>query len=543
LLGSLKQGDRAADQEPAMTIASLSHRLRLLLRGERGMALPTALFAMVASVGVASAAVVASVDVQQGTKRDSGSKNAIAAADAGASVARMRLIRHQSSLGVTNPCVGPNGEAQAPSGGWCPATTPVSIGDATYTYRFSAAGTECGEYDLCLISTGTADGVSRRVEITFDNSYLAGAPGSDDEEGGDEDGGDDEGSSGDTSEQEDGWTGGVAVSEGLIGEETITFSGNADIQVGVGTNGNLVSSGNASICGDIRVGVGKKWTKSGNAKQCSGYAQTQGNQVLPPVSSFMPSDIATNNSNYRLVKCVSTNNPVGCQSDTYAGGKWNSTTPWNPTTRAISASGNTTLTFGGGNYWICSISLSGNSQIIMADGAHVRFFFDTPENCNNTTQINMTGNNSIAATGYQPDDDQFDIPGFYLLGSPTWASSINLSGNHSTANEFVIYGPNTAINISGNATHKGMIAGKSIAMSGNGKIENDDGFLLQPELNPWHALEEAAKKAKEDAEQGGGDQGGTGGDTGSTGIAFYTPQHYVECTGIPVSSEAPNADC
>jgi len=58
-------------------------RLSLLLRSERGMALPTALFAMIASFGLASAAVLSSIDVQQGSSRDSGSKNAIAAADAG----------------------------------------------------------------------------------------------------------------------------------------------------------------------------------------------------------------------------------------------------------------------------------------------------------------------------------------------------------------------------------------------------------------------------------------------------------------------------
>lgn len=95
------------------------------------MALPTALFAMVPSLGLA-----------------------------GASAARMRLIRHQVSLNGQSPCVGPNGEAQIPSGGRCPAASPVSIGDAIYTYRFSAAGACCAGYALCPVSTGTADGVS-----------------------------------------------------------------------------------------------------------------------------------------------------------------------------------------------------------------------------------------------------------------------------------------------------------------------------------------------------------------------------------------------
>ena len=60
---------------------SIRERLVTLIRSERGMALPTAIFAMIASMGFASAAILASVDVQQGSTLDAGSKKAIAAAD------------------------------------------------------------------------------------------------------------------------------------------------------------------------------------------------------------------------------------------------------------------------------------------------------------------------------------------------------------------------------------------------------------------------------------------------------------------------------
>ena len=86
-----------------------------------------------------------------------------------------------------------------------------------------------------------------------------------------------------------------------------------------------------------------------------------------------------------------------------------------------------------------------------------------------------------------------------------------------------------------------MIAGKMINMSGNRKIENDGGFLLQPELNPWHNLEEAAKKEKEAAENEGGDDEGGDDEGGDTGVLYYTPQHYVECTGT--AAWPPNANC
>ena len=74
-------------------LRSFRLRFALLVESERGMALPVAMLATVASLGLAGAAVMSTVDVQQGTKRDGGSKSAIAAADAGASLARLRLNR------------------------------------------------------------------------------------------------------------------------------------------------------------------------------------------------------------------------------------------------------------------------------------------------------------------------------------------------------------------------------------------------------------------------------------------------------------------
>jgi hypothetical protein len=488
---------------------SICRRLRLLTgRSEQGIALPTALFATIAALALGGVAVMSSIDVQHGTTRDSGSKSAIAAADAGANVATMRLKRDSAELASASCLDG----AEAEAGGWCPPVTGT-VGGAEYSYQVSAAGTACGEFALCVVASGTAKGVTRRVEITFNEG--PGGSGS-------------SGSGGSTESGESGGSssGGGGV-EGMIGQDGIDLSGNADIRVGIGTNGDIVSSGNTSICGDIRHGIGKQWTTSGNASQCSGYEVTEGNQDLPPVSSFMPSDIATHNSNNRITVCSSPGNPPECEADTY-NGQWSSTAPFNSSNRRITLAGNTTLTVGGGDYWVCSISLSGNSELIMAAGAHVRFFFDTPENCGVTTQISLSGNNRISATGYQPGESQFDMPGFYLLGSPTIATQVDLSGNYSTTDEFVIYGPNTNINISGNATFKGVVAGKRIAMSGNGKFEQDAGFELEPSLNPWESSSSEPS-------------GGSTEPTEPDGAPYYTAQYYVECSGP--ASPAPDAGC
>ncbi|HET8863545.1 MAG TPA: hypothetical protein VFM94_09880 [Solirubrobacterales bacterium] len=526
------------------------------------MALPTALLATTASLALGGAAVMSTVDVQRGSKRDNGSKSAIAAADAGANVAMMRLNRHAILLNNEKPCLKLNGKGEFEAGtapasepAWC-APVEGEVGDASYTYRVSAYNSGAGAVDV--VSTGKANEVTRRIELSLDESNLWTGVTKEDLIKKELELAEKKGTSSSElkqlqeklkkAQEEVSKSGGIA---GLVGREGIVSSGNADIKVGVATNGNLTTSGNTSICGSIQVGIGKKWEKTGNASQCSGYSVTQGTMELPAVSSFMPSNIATQNSNGRITACAKKNPLPECQKDTY-NGSWSSTDPFNPTNRSISLSGNTILTLGGSDYWVCSIQLSGNSKLIMAKGAHVRFFFDTPEHCGTSNQISMSGNNEITATGYQPSLGQFDVPGFYLLGSKTYASQVSLSGNSSTTNEFVIYAPESTINVSGNATFKGIIAGKQINWSGNGKIEQDKGFTIPPEITSKGGDETVVKTLEGETTNKEVEikkleeelliikQQLEGVSSGRT----YNASAYVECSGGAVSSgQQPNAGC
>ena len=106
--------------------------------------------------------------------------------------------------------------------------------------------------------------------------------------------------------------------------DEVEIDNNADARVGVGTNGDIYVHNNGNVCGNIRHGIGKKATFENNGTQCAGYAKPKATWTLPPVSSFMPTDIATNNSNYRLAHLHENSpikTPVGCQTDTY-NGKW-----------------------------------------------------------------------------------------------------------------------------------------------------------------------------------------------------------------------------
>lgn len=455
-----------------------------LARNESGIALPTAMLATVAALALAGAAVTSTVNVQQSSHRDSDSKSAIGVADAGANVALLRLGRDSGEL-AENSCL----SGSSPEGnGWCSPVTG-EVGGGEYSYQLSEAGIACGESSgLCVVSTGIAGGVTRRVEVTFTQSSGSGS----------------------------GEGGGEGGPEGLIGDGDIDIEENADVRVSVGTNGRVYVHNNGNVCGNIRHGVGEPPTDFyDNGTQCSGYTETEENVDLPSVASFMPSDIAENNSNYRLVNCVSENSPEGCEEDTYSG-KWKSNVPWNPETRTISTFNNASLTLGGGDYFICKLELSNNSHLIMAKDALVRIFFDTPENCglsNGEKQIYISNNANITSTGYQPGEEKYSVPGLYVQGSTSIETTVEWKNNSGT-NELFLYAPNSHIELQNNAVFVGTVAGKTIHVANNVVIRQDDGFDLPDDQDPWPENE---------------------------GPPVYTAQYYVECSGEPTPT--PDAGC
>lgn len=396
------------------------------------MALPTAIFAMMASFGLASAAVLSSVDAQRGTKRDQDSKRAIAAADAAASMALLRLNRFQNSLTEATPCVGPGGELQSASGGWCPATPSEGVGGATFSYSVSAFEDDA---ELSVIAVGASGEVSRRIEVGL-ISYNGKN---------------------------------VFFNDKLIGENDIVMEGTPHIETSVGTNGSIESDGTGTICGNVRHGTGQ--TVPEGQPKCGGDI-TEGDVNLPPVGA--PEDIATNNDNCRLEDP----RPEGCNGvDTYTKQR-TSTNPWDPKTRTINIAQNAALTMGGERYLVCGLTIN-SGQLIMAANAHVQIFIDTPENCGlspGATQVRLTGNAEIKSTGYNPDEENYVVPEIYVLGSPTISTSIDLGGNAQSTNELMLYAPYSDITISGNATWIGMMAGSSLRMNGGPTLKSDPGI-------------------------------------------------------------------
>jgi hypothetical protein len=397
--------------------------IRDLRRNERGVAVPTALMALIASFALGSVAVMSTVDVQQGTKRDHDSKEAIAAADAGANIALLRLNRFLPYLSATHPCVGPNGESQTAVSGWCPSTAAEPVGGATYSYMVSAY-TPNGEIDV--VSVGNSGTVSRRISVAL-KTYSGKN---------------------------------VFADERVIGQDDIVVNGNPRINTDIGTNGSIAGKGNPTICGNDRHGPGKE----APTPSCDGE-KSEGEKDLPEITP--PANVETENDNCRLAQNC-TGSKAG-QIDTYSK-KVSKTDPWYAEGRAINIGSNQTLTMGGSIYYVCELNVQG--KLYIPAEATPQIFVAPPEDCGldpGDRQVYVGAGGVIESNAYNPAQGKYEVPEIYVLGD----GFVHIVGTPKTGNEVMIYAPNSEIEIGGNSEWNGMIAGKTLKISGNAEIWSD----------------------------------------------------------------------
>jgi hypothetical protein len=399
-----------------------------LWRSERGFALPTVLMIIIAGLGLSGAAVVSSIHTQSGSVRDEDSKDALAAADAGVQVALYRQNKIATSSAL--PCVvlGPGSDlvpGPALADGWCPAWTGT-VGGRSYTYRVKpwtlVGTTQTGiKRQLSVVSVGSADDVSRRVDV------VASAK---------------DGS-------------GVFGSFSAVGIDSVTIKssssiGNATTRTNSASNGNIATEGSGYLCGDAQHGLGQGFSGT----QCSGYQVFEEALLMPPVD---PGTAWTNNSNGRF----------------FAQDPKQGNVTWNATTRTLSMTGGGRVTLGASDkpYSFCKLSMTGNSQLIVAQGTVVTVIFHSPETCGQTgdpvTQINMTGNTQFVTTSGNPYDLRV-----VMAGSGSIPTKARFTGN--SGSEMTIYAPQTDVELWGSTTYYGVVAGKTLTLGGNAKLLNDD---------------------------------------------------------------------
>lgn len=403
--------------------------LQHLIRSERGMAVPTVLIVIIVGLGLAGAAIMASIYAQRGSVRDQDTKAAIAAADAGAQLAILR----QNKVLTTDalPCViagvsGTLAAGGAAGDGWCPAHTGT-VGAATYSYRVRPAtlvGTLLNRRQIRVVSVGTQDGVSRRIAVTA-TTHTGQA---------------------------------VFGEQSLVGIDELRIANNADVTGNVGSNVDVFLDNNARLCGDATHGIGEDFVRSQSATWCTGFAEGEQFLELPPpdqgsVCPACPGGPLNDNGRFFT-------------QDRRSPANGNSVT-WDSATRTLSIQGSGTLTVGGANYSVCRLVMAGSSSLIVARGSVVRFWFDTPENCGQSagttySQISITGNSKVLTTSQNPTD-----LAFLLVGSERIATSATVTGIAAVNNDLTIYGPRTDLTVGGTSTYVGAMVGRTMTIGGS----------------------------------------------------------------------------
>jgi hypothetical protein len=405
----------------------IERRIDACLKREGGFAVPTVLLLIVGVFSIAMAGAIVSMSAQRGAIRDSDSKAALAAAEAGTNQALMRYNRYPA-MGATSCVVSSGGSlglAAPAATGWC---SPVAGVTNEGSFEYHVAPTP-GRVEI--VSTGESNGVTRRVVVAAES--VSGQ--------------------------------GIFSAATVKSRENITLDSNAQIRANAATNGGMTLASNAKLCGTGSIGVGQSISLTSNAQHyadtnCTGTGTTiQKPLTLPAVNQ---GDAATVNDNARFFG-----------QDLRTGG---SKVSWVPSTRTMSLSQNSSLTLGGQIYSFCKLTMSSNTAIYVAPGSRVTIFFDSPENCGlppNTVQLKLSSNSRITAT-----DGGAANAAFLFVGSDTVPTRIELNSNTQVAGaceqNFVIYAPRTDFSFDSNSTYCGAVAGKSIHMDSNAKLYIDN---------------------------------------------------------------------
>jgi Tfp pilus assembly protein PilX len=465
---------------------------------DRGFAVPTVLFMLLAAFAVVSVGVAASIQAQSGSVRDQDTKSAFAAAEAGMNQA---LFRYNAYTELPpQPCVMPSGTALAvaptqtsgPNAGWCP-TVSDSAGRFHYDVCPSSASSPCNTTSgsLLIVATGTFHGVTRRIEETA--TSAGGQP--------------------------------VFSDAQVKTQDKIEMGSSATIRANSATNGDISMSSSAQQCGLATVGPGHHMTTTSSAKyfpntQCTPppldpSTVAQQPITLPPVNQ---GDAPTNNDDYRIVNAKSTANPPPTPADAIGGKKsdvvWTGSDPTAPNSRQLTLNSSVSLTLTGRTYSFCKLTMNSSANLYIATSAPVYIFFDSPEACGlpaNTTQLASNSSTRITSNFGSPINLALLFVGSQATPPIPTKISMNSSSraNGGCIDNFVIYAPYTDFTLNSSSNYCGGLVAKSLTMASSSQITTNP--LVQTSFQLPNTL------------------------------SHYVTSKYLECTAA--SASPPNSGC
>lgn len=423
------------------------------LASEAGFAVPTVMLMTVAALTMAGVAVATSVQGQGGIVRDQGTKSALAVAESGVDQVLLQYNRH-GLVSESNPCepvssTGPDEE------GWCGPVTGTAVNGGEVTYHVKPASSELpnGEVawtELEVVAVGTFDEVTRRIHIS--SSSSAGQD--------------------------------MFAEYAVKSLQDIAVADNATIKAGSATNGTVTLGAGARQCGPVSVGIGEP--PPGEGFYADENCETSGGTVdedeiaLPPVNQ---GDAATNNDNFRITNAVEGS---GEPRDVISGSA--SDLNWNSETRELSITSNTSLTLGGSVYSFCKVTLLENSAIYVSSPS-TTIYFDSPEACGYETgaqQLEILSNARLTSA----DGVSADLA-LLFVGASTVRLNSNTDVGGSCQQNFVIYGPETDVDLEPNSKFCGAMGVRSVDVGESAQLFNSSGtdsFVL-PNTAPHYVVD------------------------------------------------------
>jgi len=392
---------------------------------ESGVAMVVAIGTLMVLLTLTALVAEGSVQLSGTSNTDRNAKRAFQAADAGLQVATYRLNKLAP---LDAQCIADLPILPVLAGG-CTSSGSLGNGSSwsyhmtrvlTLTDNASCAGFPI-QYDpngsalslapRCITSTGTVNGVTRRVQAR------------------------------------------VVV---FTGQPIFPLGGIICLQLC--QMGNAVLAHNGAIGGNGTVEVGNSSNIQGGFKLAQGATVTQGN-------STNAISYRTNDEGPWVLTAVD----IGNTATTNNNGNWTfssgATYTWNASTRQLNMTKGT-LTLKGGVYNICSIDIGNNATVAVAQGAKAVLYIDSPA---------RTGSGCASGAGYIDANNNFDNPNVnpdgtpqtealqvYVYGSDPSSSKPALQFKNSSALNAVIHAPNAAVNFKNAAVVYGAINGNKV---------------------------------------------------------------------------------
>lgn len=239
------------------------------LSQQRGVALPVASAMLLVISLFVTAFFSLALRTSDTVNDDRSAKRALAAAEAGLQAAIYRLNQIRPAI-ASSACL--TSAAASPAGGECPGYEESLGNGASYRYYVTPALGATGACitlpsmapaasDRCITSTGTVNGISRRVQARVGNSTSGSA---------------------------------VFHQGGLLGKSLVYANNEVELWSDVGSNQNVTFDNsidvyNSSVPGQVRVAAGGSYNPSGSITVEGGVDTNAASFTLPPVD-FEPFD-------------------------------------------------------------------------------------------------------------------------------------------------------------------------------------------------------------------------------------------------------------